>query len=77
MPQQRKTSMSKHEAKLEQKSPAKPDSIAKDAELSEEQLKEVSGGFLGFFIGHGTEATKPTGPSGPHVRKAGGDQQEY
>ena len=38
--------MSKHEEKLEQKSPATPDSITKDAELSEEQLKEVSGGSI-------------------------------
>ncbi len=41
--------MSKHEKleeKLEQKSPATPDSITKDAELSEEQLKEVSGGSI-------------------------------
>jgi len=38
--------MSKHEPKLEPKSPAKPDSITTDAELSEEQLKEVSGGSI-------------------------------
>jgi hypothetical protein len=42
----RETIMSKREEKREQKSPAKPDSIAKDAELSEEQLKEVSGGSI-------------------------------
>jgi type VI protein secretion system component Hcp len=38
--------MSKHDDKLEQKSSATPDSITKDAELSEEQLKKVSGGSI-------------------------------
>jgi len=41
----RETIMSKHDEKLEQKSPAKPVSITKkDGELSEEQLNEISGG---------------------------------
>jgi type VI protein secretion system component Hcp len=40
----RETIMSKHDEKLEQKSPAKPVSITKDGELSDEQLKEISGG---------------------------------
>ncbi len=51
--------MSKHEKleeKLEQKSPATPDSITKDAELSEEQLKEVSGGS----ITRKTDSASPT-----------------
>ena len=66
--------MSKHEAKP--KSPAKLDST-KDAELSEEKLNEVSGGFLGFFIGTGAENAKPTGPASHGVvRKAGGEQFE-
>ena len=68
--------MSKHEAKLEQKSPVKPDSITKDAELSEEQLKEVSGGFTGFFIGNGAENPKPAPGPALHVRKAGKGQLE-
>ena len=67
--------MSKPEATLDQKSPAKPDSITNDAELSDEQLKEVSGGFLGFFIGHGPDTPKTTtiGQTITH-RKAGKDQ---
>jgi hypothetical protein len=70
--------MSNHDATQEPKSPAKPDSITKDSELSDEQLKEVSGGFLGFFIGHPTETPKATGPSGAlHVRKAGENPQDY
>ncbi len=70
--------MSKHDAPQEPKSPAKPDGITQDAELSDEQLNDVSGGFLGWFIGKPAETpntTKPTG-SGGHVRKAGGDQLE-
>jgi type VI protein secretion system component Hcp len=38
--------MSKHDDRLEEKSPAKPVSIAKDGELSDEQLNEVSGGSI-------------------------------
>jgi hypothetical protein len=48
---------------LERKSPAKPDNIAKDAELSEEQLKEVSAGSC-----VGAHYTKVT----LQMRKAGG-----
>jgi hypothetical protein len=70
--------MSKHDATRAPKSPTKPDGITEDTELGEQQLNEVSGGFLGFMIGHGAETPKPTPPSGGlHVRKAGGDQQEY
>jgi hypothetical protein len=64
MPQQRKIAMSKSTKKgLERKSPAKPDSVAKDAELSEEQLKEVSAGSCS-----GAHYTKVT----LQMRKAGG-----
>jgi hypothetical protein len=77
MPQQRKISMSKHEPKLEPKSPAKPDSITTDAELSEEQLKEVSGGFCGFFTGNSAGNAKPAEPASHGVlRKAGKGQLE-
>jgi hypothetical protein len=62
---QRETMMNKHEEKTEQKSPAKPDSIAKDAELSEEQLNQVS-------AGSSSGAAKNTKVF-LHVRKAGGD----
>jgi hypothetical protein len=64
MPQQRKTTMSKSTKKgMEPKSPAKPDNIAKDAELSEEQLKEV---LAGSCVGaHYTKVTL-------QMRKAGG-----
>jgi type VI protein secretion system component Hcp len=61
----RETIMSKHDEKLEQKSPAKPVSITKkDGELSEEQLKEISGGKVThepFVI------TKPIDSSSPKV----------
>ena len=38
--------MGKRKEKPEQKSPAKPENISKDAELNEEQLKDVSGGSI-------------------------------
>ena len=38
--------MSKREEKLKQKSPTKRVIIAKDGELGEEQLKQVSGGIV-------------------------------
>jgi hypothetical protein len=65
--------MSKHDATQEPKSPAKPDSVTQDAELTDEQLNDVSGGFLGWFIGKPAETPKTTQPTGGggHVRKAG------
>jgi hypothetical protein len=72
-PNLKETSMSKHEKleeKLEQKSPATPDSITKDAELSEEQLKEVSGGFSSAIQGAHFDKVYL------HVRKAGGEHVE-
>ena len=66
MPQQRKTTMSKDKGKQAQKSPAKPDGIAKDAELSEEQLNKVSAG----------SGAPTTAKVFLHVRKAGGDAPE-
>ena len=72
--------MSKSEAKLDgQNSAVKPDTITKDAELSDEQLNDVSGGFLGFRY-HPTDTpktTKPTGGGGLHVRKAGENPSDY
>jgi hypothetical protein len=38
--------MSKHDDKLEQKSPAKPEICTKEGELCDEQLNEVSGGIV-------------------------------
>jgi hypothetical protein len=42
--QQTETIMSKHDEKLAQKSPAKPESVT--IELSDEQLREISGGSI-------------------------------
>jgi hypothetical protein len=70
--------MSKHDATQEPKSPAKPDGITTDVELTDEQLNDASGGFLGFRYPptDTPKITKPTG-SGLHVRKAGENPQEY
>ena len=59
--------MRKHEEKPGQKSPAKPDSITKDADLSEDQLKEVSGGHSNCASGVHYKSVSLS------MRKSGGD----
>ena len=49
--------MSKRDENLKQKSPTKPVIIAKDGELGEEQLKQVSGGIVITKV-HDASSTK-------------------